>query len=45
MSAGIGFYGLKHALFEVAYVYNAFPELRREFGGAHLLSASIVLYY
>ncbi len=45
VSAGIGFYGLKHALFEFAYVYNAFPELRREFGGAHLLSASIVLYY
>ena len=29
----------------MAYGYNAFPEVRREFGRAHLLSASLVLVY
>ena len=44
-SAGIGFYGVKHLLFELAYVYNAFPEIRQEFGVAHLVSSSIVIFY
>ena len=45
VSTGIGFYGVKHVAFELAYVYNAFPEIRREFGLAHLVSASIVFSY
>ena len=44
-SAGIGFYGVKHLLFELAYVYNAFSEIRQEFGVAHLVSSSIVIFY
>lgn len=44
-SAGIGFYALKHVQFELAYVYNAFPEIRREFGVAHLISTSMVVVY
>jgi len=44
-SAGVGFYGLDHMMFELAYVYNAFPEIRREFGVAHLISTSVVIFY
>jgi hypothetical protein len=44
-SAGIGFYGSKHVMLELAYVYNAFPEIRREFGVAHLISTSVVFVY
>jgi hypothetical protein len=29
--------------FELAYVYNAFPEVRQESGVAHLISSSIVV--
>lgn len=45
VSTGIGFYGLKHVAFEVAYVYNPFPEVRREFGPAQLFSASLVIVF
>jgi hypothetical protein len=45
VSAGLGFYGLKHVQLELAYVYNAFPEVRREFGTAHLVSFSAVLFF
>jgi hypothetical protein len=43
--AGLGVYPWKFAQFELAYVYNAFPELRREFGRAHLFSASFALVF
>ena len=45
VSVGVGFYGLKHVQIELAYVYNAFPEVSREFGRAHLVSVSIAIYY
>lgn len=41
VSTGVGIY-LKHVQFEVAYSYNAFPEVRREFGPANLFSVSVV---
>jgi hypothetical protein len=44
VSGGIGVYG-KHVQVELAYSYNAFPEVRREFGRAHVASVSIVLLY
>ena len=45
VSGGIGVYALKNFQAEIAYAYNAFPEVRREFGRAHLLSVSLVLVY
>ncbi|OGK76642.1 MAG: hypothetical protein A2X52_14805 [Candidatus Rokubacteria bacterium GWC2_70_16] len=45
VSGGLGFYLFKNFQAEMAYGYNAFPEVRREFGRAHLLSASLVLVY
>lgn len=45
VSTGVGFYGFKHVQLEVAYVYNGFPEVRREFGAAHLLSSSVVILF
>jgi hypothetical protein len=43
VSTGIGFYGFKRVQFEFAYVYDAFLEVRREFGAAHLVSSSIIV--
>jgi hypothetical protein len=45
LSSGLGIYVFKHLQIEAAYVYNAFPEVRREFGTAHVLSLSIVVSY
>jgi opacity protein-like surface antigen len=41
VSTGVGFYPTKHFQVELAYVYNAFPEVRKEFGRAHLFSLSL----
>jgi len=45
VGGGIGLYLLKHFQAEMAYGYNAFPEVRPEFGRAHLLSAPLVSVY
>ena len=45
VGGGIGLYVLKNCPAEMAYGYNAFPEVRRAFGRAHLLSASRVFVY
>ena len=45
VGGGIGLYLLRNFQAEMAYGYNAFPEIRREFGRAHLLSASLVFVY
>jgi len=45
MSTGVGIYLLKAIQAEIAYSYNAFPEVRREFGPAHLISLSIIGVY
>jgi hypothetical protein len=42
-STGVGIYAIKQVQTELAYVYNAFPEVRREFGAAHLFSVSVVV--
>lgn len=42
VSTGIGIYPHKNWQFELAYAYNAFPEVRKEFGRAHLISLSMV---
>jgi hypothetical protein len=41
VSTGIGFYPSRYFQGELAYVYNAFPEVRKEFGRAHFISLSI----
>lgn len=41
VSTGVGFYPSKYFQAELAYVYNAFPEIRKEFGRAHLISLSL----
>jgi opacity protein-like surface antigen len=45
VSTGLGFYPSKHVSLDIAYVYNAFPEMQREFGRAHLFSAALTLSY
>jgi opacity protein-like surface antigen len=45
VSAGVGFYPTKYFQAELAYVYNAFPEIRKEFGRAHLISASVAFVF
>ncbi len=45
VAAGLGYYGIKGATVELAYAYNTFPEVRREFGRAHLISFSYVLLF
>jgi opacity protein-like surface antigen len=45
VSTGVGFYPTKHLQVELAYVYNAFPEVRKEFGRAHLVSFSLALVF
>ena len=45
VGGGIGLYLLKSCPAEMAYGYNAFPEVRRAFGRARLLSASLVFVY
>ena len=45
LSAGIGFYPTRYLQAELAYVYNALPELRREFGRAHLVSVSVAVVF
>jgi hypothetical protein len=44
-SAGVGLYPVKYFQAEFAYVYNAFPEVRKEFGRGHLVSASVSLVF
>lgn len=44
-SAGMGYYGLDHVFFELAYRYNAFPEVNREMGRASLVSISAGLSF
>jgi hypothetical protein len=45
MSGGVGFYPTKYLQAELAYVYNAFPEIRKEFGRAHLISLSLAFVF
>jgi hypothetical protein len=45
VSSGVGFYPAKYLQMELAYVYNAFPELRKEFGRAHLVSLSLAVVF
>ena len=44
-STGIGIYAFKPLLIELGYAYNNFPEVRDEFGVAHVFSASLVLLF
>ena len=44
-STGLGFYPTKYFQAELAYVYNAFPEVRKEFGRAHLISLSLAVVF
>ena len=41
LSTGVGFYPSRYFQVELAYVYNAFPEVRKEFGRAHVISLSL----
>ena len=41
----MGIYVFKHVQVELAYAYNAFPEVRREFGGAQFFSASLTVIF
>ena len=45
VSAGIGVYPSRNVMLEFAYVYNAFPEVNREFGRAHMVSASVIIRF
>jgi hypothetical protein len=36
---------IKNVQGELAYVYNAFPEVRKEFGRAHLITASVAFVF
>ena len=45
VSTGIGFYPSRYFQGELAYVYNAFPEVRKEFGRAHLISLSFAFVF
>jgi opacity protein-like surface antigen len=45
LSTGVGFYPTEHFQAELAYVYNAFPEVRKEFGRAHLISLSLAFVF
>ena len=45
VSTGVGFYPTKYFQAELAYVYNAFPEIRKEFGRAHLISLSLAFVF
>ena len=45
VSGGVGFYPTKYFQTELAYVYNAFPEIRKEFGRAHLISLSLAIAF
>jgi hypothetical protein len=45
ISSGVGIYFIKNVPVEIAYSYNAFPEVRREFGRAHLISLSVAVVY
>ena len=45
VGGGIGLYVLRNFEVEMAYGYNASPEVRRAFGRARLLSASLVFVY
>jgi hypothetical protein len=45
MSTGVGFYPTKYFQAELAYVYNAFPEVRKEFGRAHVISFSLAFVF
>ena len=45
LSTGVGFYPTKYFQAELAYVYNAFPEIRKEFGRAHLISLSLATVF
>ena len=44
-STGVGFYPTKYFQAELAYVYNAFPEVRKDFGRAHLISLSLAVVF
>lgn len=45
VTAGMGYYGIENVPIELAYAFNTFPEVRREFGRAHLMSLSIVFLF
>jgi hypothetical protein len=44
-SVGVGLYPTKLLQIELAYAYNAFPEVRREFDRAHLVTGSLALVF
>lgn len=45
VSGGVGFYGIEGIPIDLAYQYNAFPELDSEFGTIHLLSVSVTIRF
>lgn len=42
VSTGLGFYAIDGVAIELAYAYNTFPEVRKEFGRAHIVSLSVI---
>ena len=44
-SAGVGVAPVSWLQLDLAYVYNAFPELRRDFGPAHRISLSLAAVF
>lgn len=45
LSAGLGYSGIQHLVLDLAYTYNTFSEVRREFGRGHLMSLSLVVLF
>lgn len=44
-SAGLGLYMFRHLPIDIAYQYNAAPEVKEEFGRFHLLTLSVVFRF
>ncbi len=45
ISAGLGIAPVEHVVLEVAYQYDAFPEMASEFGKFHLLHLAVAMQY
>ena len=45
VSAGLAYYGIKGVPIKLAYAFNTLPEVRREFGRSHVLSATVVILF
>lgn len=45
VSAGVGIYLIPHVPIDIGYQFNAFPEVHKELGKAHLISASVVFVF